>query len=87
MTDTPDAQFAPDPEQEEYGETEVWVSDGEVWFPNAAKMCEELGIDGIVNNEGVISAFVRGKGAVLLSDALKAKRGTNITAITGGKPK
>ena len=53
---------------------ELWLSEGEAWFPDAAALCARLGADYIVNVEGELYAGIAGKGEVLLADVIKAPR-------------
>ncbi|HEU4982050.1 MAG TPA: hypothetical protein VFT88_05155 [Acidobacteriaceae bacterium] len=68
MADEPETE----PEIEAAEESpETWVSDGELWIADAKALCAEFGILAIATYEGNPVAYIRGKGAVALSDVFK----------------
>lgn len=83
--------MADEPEVEVVAEEEVtcelYLGPGEFWCSDVYALQEALKFEGLSNDEGVVVAFIRGKGAVNLADLIKAwkpERGS-VTQITGGK--
>ncbi len=52
---------------------EVWIADGEAWFPDAPALCARLGADYLTHSDGELYAGLKGKGEVALADLLAAE--------------
>ena len=63
-------------------ETEAWVSDGELYLPDAEKLCRDIGAVYLTIIEGTPYAGIPGKGELPLADIVAeigkpvAERGT-----------
>lgn len=69
-------------------DNEAWVSDGELYLPDAAKLCVELGAVYLTILDGTPYAGIPGKGELPLADLVAdmgkpaaQKAGDNITTL------
>jgi len=71
----------PSTPDDEYGETEVFVREGEAWFANAFALAKRLKIESLTLLDGTVYACVSGKGEVKLGDLLAAEGKADIRPI------
>jgi hypothetical protein len=68
-------------------ETEAWVSDGELYLPDAPKLCADLGAVYLTIIDGTPYAGIPGKGELALADLVAemgkpaAEKAGNVTTL------